>query len=156
MTRGALAGSLAAVAFVATAFSGRADPPPGPGSHTGGAPAPGTVPLVLPAALPVEPPSPASGTAGAPAGIPRAGADHGSAFRLPGDPDSVFSPGGPSPSGKLKLLAAVEVNDVVLKSITPDPTIAPSDTRTRAPGSWAPLDAAGRPYQLRLGARLVW
>ena len=79
-----------------------------------------------------------------------------SPFRLPGDSDSVLTLGGRSPSGKLSLRAAVEVNDVVLKAIPPDPAVAPTDARPRASGSWSPLDAWGRPYQLRLGARLVW
>jgi hypothetical protein len=77
-------------------------------------------------------------------------------FHQPGDPDSLFTFSGPSPQGDLRLSAALDVNDVVLRSIAPDLRVDPSDTRPRAPGDYRALDATGRPYQLRLGARLVW
>jgi hypothetical protein len=50
----------------------------------------------------------------------------------------------------------VDVNEIFLKAIPPDPLVSSSDTRPRAPGSFLPVDNQGRPYQLRLGARLVW
>ena len=28
--------------------------------------------------------------------------------------------------------------------------------RGRSGGDWKPIDATGRPYQLRFGARLIW
>ncbi len=77
-------------------------------------------------------------------------------FHQPGDPDSMFTLGKPSPQGEVRLMAAVEVNEIFLKAIPPDPTVSPTDTRPRAPGSFLPVDGGGRPYQLRLGARLVW
>ena len=78
-------------------------------------------------------------------------------FHSAGDPDSLFTfGGGPTPRGDLHLRAAFELNDVVLHSIAPDPRVDPSDTRLRSPGDYRALDASGRPYQLRLGARLVW
>ena len=73
-----------------------------------------------------------------------------------GDPDSLFTLGGPTPGGELHLKAAIEVNEAFLKLVPPDPNVQPNDTRPRAPGSYMPFDAQGRPYQLRLGARLVW
>ena len=73
-----------------------------------------------------------------------------------GDPDSLFTIGGPTPGGELHLKAAIEVNEAFLKLIPPDPNVQPNDTRPRAAGSFMPFDAQGRPYQLRLGARLVW
>jgi hypothetical protein len=76
--------------------------------------------------------------------------------RLPGDPDSVFTLGGPSPSGQASLRLAVEVNEVVLKALAPDPKVDATDGRGRSGGDWKPLDAVGRPYQLRFGARLIW
>lgn len=79
-----------------------------------------------------------------------------SLIRLPGDPDSVLTLGGPVPSGEPRLRFAIEVNEAVLKLIPPDPRVRPEDTRSRAGGDWQPVDATGRPYQLRLGARLVW
>ena len=79
-----------------------------------------------------------------------------SLIRLPGDPDSVLTLGGPVPSGEPRLRFAIEVNEAVLKLIPPDPRVCPDDTRSRAGGDWQPVDATGRPYQLRLGARLVW
>ncbi|MHB8796942.1 MAG: hypothetical protein ACYDBY_00630 [Thermoanaerobaculia bacterium] len=79
-----------------------------------------------------------------------------SLIRLPGDPDSVLTLGGPVPSGEPRLRFAIEVNEAVLKLIPPDPRVRPDDTRSRAGGDWHPVDATGRPYQLRLGARLVW
>ncbi len=77
-------------------------------------------------------------------------------FHRPGDPDSLFTFGKPSPVGELKLLAAFEINDVVLRGLTPDLRVSPNDTRPRGAGVYSALDAGGRPYQLRLGARLVW
>ncbi|MEO6323402.1 MAG: hypothetical protein ABIT01_08295 [Thermoanaerobaculia bacterium] len=77
-------------------------------------------------------------------------------FHNSGDPDSLFTFGGSTPQGNLHLTAAFEVNDVVLRSIAPDLRVDPGDTRPRAPGDYRALDASGRPYQLRLGARLVW
>ncbi len=77
-------------------------------------------------------------------------------LRLPGDPDSLFTLGSPAPSGKLRLMAAFEINDVVLRALRPDPWITPDDPRGRPQGDYSPIDSAGRPYQLRLGARLVW
>ena len=78
------------------------------------------------------------------------------AFHQQGDPDSLFTFGGPTPDGEVRLKAALEVNDVVLRAITPDVRVDPSDTRFRAAGDYRALDARGRPYQFRLGARLVW
>ena len=79
-----------------------------------------------------------------------------SLIRLPGDPDSVLTLGGPVPSGEPRIRFAIEVNEAVLKLIPPDLRVRPDDTRSRAGGDWQPVDATGRPYQLRLGARLVW
>ena len=76
--------------------------------------------------------------------------------RLPGDPDSLFTLGGPAPSGQPAVRLAVEVNEVLLKALTPDPKVDATDSRGRAGGDWKPLDAMGRPYQLRFGARLIW
>jgi len=77
-------------------------------------------------------------------------------FHNPGDPDSLFTLGSPTKTGELHLRAALEVSDVVLRAITPDPLVESTDTRPRAAGDYRALDATGRPYQLRLGARLVW
>jgi hypothetical protein len=77
-------------------------------------------------------------------------------FHQQGDPDSLFTLGAPTPGGEVHLKAAIEVNEIYLKAIAPDPLVSPSDTRPRAAGSFLPLDSQGRPYQLRLGARLVW
>jgi hypothetical protein len=77
-------------------------------------------------------------------------------FHQSGDPDSLFTFGGATPQGELSLKAAFEVNDVVLRAIAPDLRIEANDTRPRAAGDYRALDATGRPYQLRLGARLVW
>lgn len=79
-----------------------------------------------------------------------------SLVRLPGDSDSVFTLGGPGPSGEPRIRLAVEVNEAVLKVLSPDPKIEASDTRPRSGGDWKPIDAAGRPYQLRFGARIIW
>lgn len=79
-----------------------------------------------------------------------------SLVRLPGDSDSVFTLGGPAPSGEPSLRFAVEVNEVLLKVLAPDPSVDPNDLRGRIGGDWKPLDSAGRPYQLRFGARLIW
>lgn len=73
-----------------------------------------------------------------------------------GDPDSVFSLGGEGPSGEARLAAAVEVNEALLRATAPDPRVSASDPRGRLTGTYLPLDSAGRPYQFRLGARLVW
>ncbi|MCM3877031.1 MAG: hypothetical protein NEA02_11505 [Thermoanaerobaculia bacterium] len=77
-------------------------------------------------------------------------------FHQQGDPDSLFTLGDPSPGGKVRLKAAIEVNELFLKAIPPDGRVGSADTRPRAAGSFLPLDLSGRPYQLRLGARLVW
>ena len=77
-------------------------------------------------------------------------------FHQQGDPDSMFTIGKSSPQGELRLLAAVEVNEILLKAVPPDPLVSPTDMRGRAAGSFLPVDNQGRPYQLRLGARLVW
>ncbi len=74
----------------------------------------------------------------------------------PGDPDSLFTTGSPTPQGKLHLQAAVEVNEVVLRALAPDLRVDPSDTRFRSAGDYRALDATGRPYQFRLGAKFVW
>ena len=77
-------------------------------------------------------------------------------FHQQGDPDSLFTLGEPTPGGQLHLKAAIEVNEFFLKAIPPDGSVSSVDTRPRAAGSFLPLDGSGRPYQLRLGARLVW
>jgi hypothetical protein len=77
-------------------------------------------------------------------------------FHQIGDPDSLFTFGGATPEGELRLKAAVELNDIILKALPPDLHVDPTDTRFRSAGSFSALDAHGRPYQLRLGARLVW
>jgi hypothetical protein len=77
-------------------------------------------------------------------------------FHQSGDPDSLFTFGKATPQGELRLKAAFEVNEITLKAIAPDFRVDPSDTRPRAGGDYRALDAGGRPYQLRLGARLVW
>ncbi len=82
--------------------------------------------------------------------------DPGRLFHEPGDPDARFSLGGPTPQGQLHLKASFEVNDVVLRALGPDLRIDPNDPRGRAQGDYRWLDSQGRPYQLRLGARLVW
>ena len=79
-----------------------------------------------------------------------------SLVRLPGDPDSVFTLGGPGPSGEPRVRLAVEVNEATLKLLAPDPKVEASDTRPRSGGDWKPIDSAGRPYQLRFGARIIW
>ena len=79
-----------------------------------------------------------------------------SLVRLAGDSDSVFTLGGPAPSGQPRLRLAVEVNEALLKVLPPDPAVSPTDTRGRIGGDWKPIDSYGRPYQLRLGARLIW
>jgi len=77
-------------------------------------------------------------------------------FHQAGDPDSLFTFGKASPQGELHLKAALEVNEVTLKALAPDARVDPTDTRPRSAGDYRALDASGRPYQLRLGARLVW
>ncbi len=77
-------------------------------------------------------------------------------FHQPGDPDSLFTLGEATPQGEVHLKAAIELNEIFLKAIPPDPLVAPGDTRPRSAGSFLPVDSQRRPYQLRLGARLVW
>lgn len=77
-------------------------------------------------------------------------------FHQQGDPDSLFTLGDPTPGGQVRLKAAIEINELFLKAIPPDGRVGSADTRPRAAGSFLPLDLSGRPYQLRLGARLVW
>lgn len=77
-------------------------------------------------------------------------------FHQVGDPDSLFTLGAQTPGGEVHVKPAIEVNEFFLKAIAPDPLVSRSDTRPRAAGSFLPLDSQGRPYQLRLGARLVW
>ena len=77
-------------------------------------------------------------------------------FHQQGDPDSLFTLGDPTPEGQVRLKAAIELNEIFLKAIPPDASQGRGDTRPRAAGSFLPLDGSGRPYQLRLGARLVW
>jgi hypothetical protein len=77
-------------------------------------------------------------------------------FHQSGDPDSLFTLGDPTPGGQVHLTAAIELNEIFLKAVPPDATLGLRDTRPRAAGSFLPLDGSGRPYQLRLGARLVW
>jgi hypothetical protein len=84
------------------------------------------------------------------------GAKTESLVRLPGDADSVFTLGGPGPSGEPQFRLAVEVNEATLKVLTPDPKVETSDTRPRSGGDWKPIDATGRTYQLRFGARIIW
>ena len=79
-----------------------------------------------------------------------------SLVRLPGDADSVFTLGGPGPSGEPRFRLAVEVNEATLKLLAPDPKVEANDTRPRSGGDWKPIDSAGRPYQLRFGARIIW
>jgi hypothetical protein len=77
-------------------------------------------------------------------------------FHQQGDPDSLFTLGTPTPEGEVHLKAAIEVNEIFLKAIPPDARAGFAETRPRAAGSFLPLDGSGRPYQFRLGARLVW
>jgi hypothetical protein len=86
----------------------------------------------------------------------RALSEHKRLLHQPGDPDSLFTLGSPTPQGELRVQAAVEVNEVVLRALAPDLRVDPSDTRFRSAGDYRALDATGRPYQLRLGAKLVW
>jgi hypothetical protein len=74
----------------------------------------------------------------------------------PGDPDSLFTIGSPTPQGELRFQAAVEINEVVLRALAPDLRVDPTDTRFRSAGDYRALDATGRPYQFRLGAKFVW
>lgn len=75
-------------------------------------------------------------------------------FHLTGDADSMFTLGMATNRPGPALGLALEVNDVVLKALPPDPRREESDTRPRACGDYRALDATGRPYQLRIGARL--
>lgn len=77
-------------------------------------------------------------------------------FHQSGDPDSLFTLGDSTPEGQVHLKAAIELNEIFLKAIPPDASQGFGETRPRAAGSFLPLDGSGRPYQLRLGARLVW
>ena len=77
-------------------------------------------------------------------------------FHQSGDPDSLFTLGDSTPEGQVHLKAAIELNEIFLKAIPPDANQGFGETRPRAAGSFLPLDGSGRPYQLRLGARLVW
>ena len=77
-------------------------------------------------------------------------------IRQPGDADSVISPGAQTPSREVALKPAFEINDILLKAYTPDALVTPGDNRFRSAGTFSPLDEHGRPYQFRLGARLVW
>lgn len=79
-----------------------------------------------------------------------------SLVRLPGDSDSIFTLGGPGPSGEPRVRLAVEVNEAILRVLAPDPKVESSDQRGRSGGDWKPIDSSGRPYQLRLGARIIW
>ena len=98
--------------------------------------------------FPQTPPEPRVGLSGA--------TEDRRLFHQPGDPDSQFTLGKPSPQGEVRVRAVVDVNEIFLKAIAPDPLVSASDTRPRAAGSFLPVDGQGRPYQLRLGARLVW
>lgn len=127
-------------------------------SLAGSATAADQPPVQLVAGLPQRfqffPAPPAVGTA---APIPTLDPSKGqSLVRLPGDADSVFTLGGPGPSGEPRVRLAVEVNEAALKVLAPDPKIEANDTRPRQAGDWKPIDAAGRPYQLRFGARIIW
>src|SRR5664279_4376842 len=77
-------------------------------------------------------------------------------FHQQGDPDSLFLLGDPTPGGEVHLKATIEVNELFLKAIPPDAGLGSPDARPRAAGSFLPFDGFGRPYQLSLGARLVW
>jgi hypothetical protein len=77
-------------------------------------------------------------------------------FHQSGDPDSLFTLGQATPGGEVHVKAAIELNEMFLKAVPPDASVSPNDTRPRAAGSILPMDRSGRPYQLRLGARLVW
>jgi hypothetical protein len=77
-------------------------------------------------------------------------------FHQAGDPDSLFTLGEATPEGQVHLKAAVELNEIFLKAVPPDASQGLGETRPRAAGSFLPFDGSRRPYQLRLGARLVW
>jgi hypothetical protein len=77
-------------------------------------------------------------------------------LRQAGDPDSLISPGAPTLSNEMALKPAFEINDILLKAYTPDALVTPGDNRFRSAGTFSPLDEHRRPYQFRLGARLVW
>ena len=77
-------------------------------------------------------------------------------FHQQGDPDSLFTLGEATPEGQVHVKAAIELNEIFLKAVPPDAALGLGATRPRAAGSFLPLDGSGRPYQLRLGARLVW
>lgn len=109
----------------------------------------------IPQGFQLYPAPPASGPAAPFSGLCEPKVEY--LVRLPGDPDSLFTLGGPSPSGHPSVRLAVEVNEVIPKVLAPDPTVDANDSRGgRTAGDWKPLDAAGRPYQLRFGARLIW
>ena len=75
-------------------------------------------------------------------------------IRQAGDPDTVISPGKATPSNELALKPALEINDILLKAYAPRALVESREIRSA--GTFSPLDEHGRPYQLRLGARLVW
>ena len=77
-------------------------------------------------------------------------------IRQPGDADSVISPGAQTPSREVALKPAFEINDNLLKTYTPDAFVQSGERHLRTAGAFSPLDEHGRPYQFRLGARLVW
>ncbi len=88
-----------------------------------------------------------------PSGMPEG---HERLLHQPGDPDSLLTLGGSSPEGELRVKPAFEINEIFLKANPPDIHVDPTDTRPRSAGSFTALDERGRPYQFRLGARLVW
>lgn len=77
-------------------------------------------------------------------------------LHLTGDPDALLTLGDLASGQGFCLKAAVELNDVVLRALAPDERVKSDDTRQRAAGDYRALDASGRPYQFRFGARLVW
>jgi hypothetical protein len=76
-------------------------------------------------------------------------------FHERGDPDSLFTVGG-VPAGKTRVAAAVEVNDVIPRTIAPSSEVMRTEGHARPPGDYQPIDALGNPYQLRIGARVLW
>ena len=78
-------------------------------------------------------------------------------FHQPGDPDSMFTLGAPTPGGEVHLKASFEVNEIFLKAIPPDPLVSGNDTRPRAAGSFLPVDNSGTavPAASRSPPRLV-
>ena len=90
-----------------------------------------------PRAPPARPPSgvpPSSLSLDAPPRVElSASAEDKRLFHQPGDPDSLFTLGKPSPQGEVRLLAVVDVNEIFLKAIPPDPLVQGRATRARAP-----------------------